>query len=150
MHMHIYVYTHYSCMYQYREWVGRHMKCTTGRKHTHWHANTCTYILIHAHTCTDSELPHPRTYVQLSAHQHTCPPTTSTYTAAPPTYICTTARPPTHLPHPPLPLTQLPHPPGSAATPLVQRAQQEVPKAYMSHFHGQTCTNSLIMPAMLK
>ena len=32
LRMCMHVYTYYSCMYQFREWVGRHMKCTTGRK----------------------------------------------------------------------------------------------------------------------
>ena len=32
IYMHMHIYTYYSCMYQFREWVGRHMKCTTGRK----------------------------------------------------------------------------------------------------------------------
>ena len=27
-----YYYMYYSFMYQFREWVGRYMKCTTGRK----------------------------------------------------------------------------------------------------------------------
>ena len=32
LRMCMHVYTYYSCMYQFREWVGRQMKCTTGGK----------------------------------------------------------------------------------------------------------------------
>ena len=32
IHNYIYKYTHYSCMHQFREWMGRYMKYATGRK----------------------------------------------------------------------------------------------------------------------
>ena len=32
IHNYIYKYTHYSCMNQFREWMGRYMKYATGRK----------------------------------------------------------------------------------------------------------------------
>ena len=59
IHNYIYKYTHYSCMHQFRKWMGRYMKYATGRKRV-MHPGMKQTCLPHSkntryiHSCTQS------------------------------------------------------------------------------------------------